>query len=96
MSALLCHVLGVSSVDGEGRGVGVVSCVGECQVSWRRRWEKGTSHNLGMDDMAQIGGLVAGHGREEVCWPLYPRRQLYKIRPLSSRLGEPLTSQDML
>ena len=29
MSALLCHVLGVSSVDGEGRCVGVVvSCVG--------------------------------------------------------------------
>ena len=43
-----------------------------------------------------VGRRSAGHGREEVCWPLYPRRQLYKIRPLSSRLGEPLTSQDIL
>ena len=30
---------------------------------------RGRRTNLGMEDMAQIGGLVAGHGREEVCWP---------------------------
>jgi hypothetical protein len=33
-------------------------------VSWRRRWYGDVAAQLSMDDMAQSGGLVAGHGRE--------------------------------
>ena len=43
-----------------------------CRVSWSGGGRRGRRTNLGMEDMAQIGGLVAGHGREaEVVNPTF-------------------------
>ena len=59
-------------LDGDGRGVGVVSCVGSVKCRGGGGGIRGRRTNLGMDDMAQIGGLVAGHGREaEVVNPTF-------------------------
>jgi hypothetical protein len=76
-----------------------VSCVGRSSVVEEEEEGRGRRRiQLGMDVMAQIGGLVADHGREaEVVNPTFIREgKLINICPLSSRLGEPLTSQDIL
>ena len=41
-----------------------MSCVGSVECRGGGGGRRGRRTNLGMEDMAQIGGLVAGHGRE--------------------------------
>ena len=50
-----------------------MSCVGSVKCrGGGGGGRRGRRTNLGMDDMAQIGGLVAGHGREaEVVNPTF-------------------------
>jgi hypothetical protein len=66
------HSWSRGELDGDGRCVGVVSCVGSVECRGGGGGRRGRRTNLGMEDMAQIGGLVAGHGREaEVVNPTF-------------------------